>query len=374
MEAGSDFIQYLGSDMSIKILTSLNDPSDLVRVSAVSLSWRQFVIANGLSKQLCVRTCPEVSSFANIVEVKNTIEPLDNGKEDSSEWVCLERDHRVYAFLTRSLTLFTWKDCISDAIVASSTDNYPQESIKNTLESSDRVDQRASYWSSKGASNPAVPETLTYKLAARLCMITEVHVQPFLAYFQFGFPIYSAKAVRFRMGHPKDLMEVENVDTDEFPAHQESAGDKFLWTYTSPEFPMAQENRLQKFKLPEPVLCIGGILQVELLGRVQTQQMDGLYYICIGHVQAVGRPLSPAFDIKMMAESGKCTLEYNPEAAAHYLSLAKHPEIEPNCRPQFHRFSASIRGWEQMILNSLLRAGPMVLDPDFDSDDDEFLA
>ena len=40
-----------------------------------------------------------------------------------------------------------------------------------------------------------------------------------------------------------------------------------------------QENRLQNFKLPEPVLCIGGILQIELLGRVQRQEMDGLFYI-----------------------------------------------------------------------------------------------
>ena len=40
-----------------------------------------------------------------------------------------------------------------------------------------------------------------------------------------------------------------------------------------------QENSLQKFKLPEPVLCIGGYLQIELLGRVQKQEMDGLYYI-----------------------------------------------------------------------------------------------
>ena len=40
-----------------------------------------------------------------------------------------------------------------------------------------------------------------------------------------------------------------------------------------------QENSLQKFKLSEPVLCIGGYLQIELLGRVQKQEMDGLYYI-----------------------------------------------------------------------------------------------
>jgi hypothetical protein len=125
---------------------------------------------------------------------------------------------------------------------------------------------------------------------------------------------------------------------------------------------------LQKFKLPEAVLCIGGILQVELLGRVQKQEMDGLYYIwsvshcfkappklgcyfhlfvhssyhcfasfsflhnqvvfvclfvsyfllimfwcSVSHVQVVGRPLSSPFDIEINNSSGKCTLKYNPE-------------------------------------------------------------
>nr|XP_009772132.1 PREDICTED: uncharacterized protein LOC104222590 [Nicotiana sylvestris] len=40
-----------------------------------------------------------------------------------------------------------------------------------------------------------------------------------------------------------------------------------------------EENSLQKFRLAKPVLSIGGILQVELLRRVQRQEMDGLYYI-----------------------------------------------------------------------------------------------
>lgn len=44
MEASSciDFMQCLGPDMSIKILMCLEDPSDLVRVSSVSTSWRHF--------------------------------------------------------------------------------------------------------------------------------------------------------------------------------------------------------------------------------------------------------------------------------------------------------------------------------------------
>lgn len=37
-----DFIQWLGADMSIKILMCLDNPTDLVRASAVSSSWRHF--------------------------------------------------------------------------------------------------------------------------------------------------------------------------------------------------------------------------------------------------------------------------------------------------------------------------------------------
>ncbi|KAA8539884.1 hypothetical protein F0562_026576 [Nyssa sinensis] len=284
------------------------------------------VITNGICKQLCLRMFPELSSVARVIEVNNVIEPAEVKPDNSMEWEWLERDHRVYAFLSKGLTSFIRKDCISGAICASSTDNYPEESIRNTLEPSDRVDHRASYWSSKGESNPAVPETLVYKLIANLCVITEVHVQPFRVYFHIGFPIYSAEAVRFRIGRPKFRREVENDIAVESGADQEFTDDKFIWTYASPKFPMAQENRLQKFKLPEPVLCIGGILQIELLGRVQ-RCWDGLYYICISHVQVVGRPLSPSFDAEILDRSGKCTLKYYPQSE-YCLSPPRSPEGE----------------------------------------------
>ncbi|KAK4364253.1 hypothetical protein RND71_015611 [Anisodus tanguticus] len=73
-----------------------------------------------------------------------------------------------------------------------------------------------------------------------------------------------------------------------------------------------QENCLQQFKLPEHVLCIGGYLQIELLGRVQRQHTDNLFYICVNHVRVLGRPLCPAFDIEILDPSGKFALKYNP--------------------------------------------------------------
>ncbi|KAK5783467.1 hypothetical protein F383_16738 [Gossypium arboreum] len=323
MKNGLDFLNLLNCDVSLKILKNLEDPSDFVRFSAVSRSWRQFVIENGLLKHLCQRMFPQLSRVDHVNELCGTAKGhAEAGSSNFMEWEALKREHRVYAFFARGCLSFALRECIYEAIIASSTDNDPEEGIPNTLEPRDRVGRRASYWSSKGQSNPAVPETLTYRLCADLCVITEINIRPFQAYFQIGKPIYSANSVRFRMGHVKSCMDnivkescqdcgndkscMDNIVKE---SCQDCGNEKFAWTYTSQEFPMAQENCLQNFRLPEPVLCIGGILQIELLGRVQRQEMDSLYYICVSHVQVVGRPLSPAFGIQTFEHSEKFVLE-----------------------------------------------------------------
>lgn len=73
----------------------------------------------------------------------------------------------------------------------------------------------------------------------------------------------------------------------------------------------SKQNRLQEFKLPEPALCIGGVLLMELDGRVQRRGL--CYYIGVSHVQVVGLPISPEFDVKICHPSGKYTLKYCPE-------------------------------------------------------------
>ncbi|CAI8600853.1 unnamed protein product [Vicia faba] len=297
MDNCKDFLSWVDPDTSLNIFKCLDDPADLARVSCVSRSWRGFVVANGLSKQLCLRMFPQLSRVACVVELNQdgVKEHSEVGSSQSNECLALWKDHRVYSYLARSCLSPVAMDCIDKAISASSTDNFPQESIVNTLEERDNIAGRFSYWSSSGQSNPNVPETLTYQLASQICVITEINIQPFQAHFQMGSPIYSAKSVRFKMGHLK--------------ASLDDLTDAFVWTYTSPEFPMAQENRLQKFKLPEPVLCIGGILQIELLERVQSQEMDGLLYICISHVQALGIQLSPAFSVDILGPSGMFVLK-----------------------------------------------------------------
>lgn len=138
------------------------------------------MVENALWKQLCLRRFPQLSKVAHVVEVNDCeATEISVGSSNSKELETLERDHKAYAILGRSCKEFAVEDCILEAISASSTDNYPEESIQNTLEPRDIVARRASYWSSKGQCDPSVPETLTYKLDSDFCVITEINIQPF---------------------------------------------------------------------------------------------------------------------------------------------------------------------------------------------------
>ncbi|KAI3985424.1 hypothetical protein MKX01_033738 [Papaver californicum] len=313
MEGSIDFLQLLNSDLSSIIISNLDDPADVVRVASVSRTWRQFVIASGFSKSLCLRLFPETSSAIKAIEENNVIESLGFDATGSVEVERLKKHHRVYAFLARGLALSLTTDCIAEAISASSTDHYRVENIHNTVEPRESVNGRASYWSSMGESNPEVPETLTFKLVSKLCFITEINIRPFQDHSDYDFPIYSARAVRFRMGHAREPQR-ERFLLGDYKAGRRSIEKHVVWTYTSEKFSMVQENRLQKFKLPEPVLAIGGLLQIELLGRVQLAS-DALFYLCVSHVQVVGRPLTNEFAADLINKSGKCVLKYNRKAA-----------------------------------------------------------
>ncbi|KAM3264407.1 F-box protein [Capsicum annuum] len=304
-ETRADFVLLLGNDVSLNILMHLNDPVDVVCAGAVSHLWRQFVVTNGISKQLCLRKFPQLLRIARITEPDLRVAEGKDDESSSSSWETLKRDHNVYASLLQAIgtSKSCLSDCIGSAVSASSTDNYPEESIVNTLTPGNRYQNMPSYWSSIGHSDSNAMETLIYKLKADLCVITEINIQPFEVYFHLGKPICSAKSVRFRLGHLKSSIDKSDL----------RHGDKFLWTYTSEEFPMRQENRLQQFKLPEPVLCIGGYLLIELLGIAQICDIDNLFYICIRHVKVRGRPLSPTFGVQNVEPSGDFVLKYRRE-------------------------------------------------------------
>ncbi|KAK3035673.1 hypothetical protein RJ639_032545 [Escallonia herrerae] len=149
---------------------------------------------------------------SRLAVVASVVEP-SSGKESAKigSSTLLERDHRAYTSLFQALKAFAVIDCIADAVCASSTDGYPDESIANTLDPRERNLWGYSYWSSQGQSDPDVPESLIYRLHATFCIITEINIKPFLAYFQPGLPIYSGKSLRFRVGHFKSSADVESI-------------------------------------------------------------------------------------------------------------------------------------------------------------------
>ncbi|GKV13057.1 hypothetical protein SLEP1_g24131 [Rubroshorea leprosula] len=303
-----DFLSYLNDEMSGKIFTCLDDPSDIARVSCVSHSWRNFVIANGFAKHLCLRMFPQLSRVDHVVEPASMAESLVAVGSSNMEWETLKKEHRAYAFLARGFMSFPEEEkCISEAIIASSTD-HPWESIDNTLEKNDVVGVRASYWSSKGYSNPVVPEALTYKLVADLCVVTEIRIKPDKeifgsAYFEHRFHIYSAKSVRFRMGHLNPYYNGNLMDE----SCPDSLGDKFVWTYTSQDFPMVQVGSSSSIDFPH-----------------------GSY---VAHVQVVGRPLSPAFGIEILEPSENFVLK-----ALSYTKPQTVPQETRRAAERWHRW------------------------------------
>ncbi|CAM0946530.1 unnamed protein product [Alopecurus aequalis] len=273
---GGDPLEWVGLDISTSVFRLLELPADLVRAAAVSRTWRRLVIENNLSKSLCLRLCPEVATVAAVAEVTRSPPSPVVPESDS------ERDYRIYSNLAGAFVSGSGNPstgCVLRCVGASSTDVFPTETMVHTLDEDEMVDFSDSYWSSGGADDPEEPESLTYRLNSDICIVDEIRVQPYQAFFQLDHPIYASKAVRFRMGHYKLPRGSESFVSDGDENKMVNTDKKYMWTYTSPEFPMLQENVLQSFKLPHPVLCIGGVVMIELLGRVQKQESDDRYYI-----------------------------------------------------------------------------------------------
>ncbi|KAM3201212.1 hypothetical protein P3L10_033575 [Capsicum annuum] len=97
---------------------------------------------------------------------------------------------------------------------------------------------------------------------------------------------------------------------------------------------MTQEICFQRFKLPEPVLCVGSYLQIQLLGIVQRQEMEDLFYICISYVRVVGLPLGSTFDVKVLVPSQESVLNYNRDVFGCMLqSLSNQGHQDSNMSP-----------------------------------------
>ncbi|KAM7261247.1 hypothetical protein ACFE04_026722 [Oxalis oulophora] len=285
----------LDLEKQLDILLRLDDPSKLLRFSCASPSHQRFVVENGVFKQQCLRMFPQLSDVVLVTECMDKDKPNDAaGSSKRLKSTTLEKEHRVYSYFYRCIKSIPIGDLIHSTLCASSTkthDPYMALTIDHTLLARNSFGSlTSSHWLSTGQYDASVPEMLTYKLINPLCVVTEINIKPFQD--------YSASAVRFRLGYanPDSNGTVDKLGRN-------LPDDLFVWNYTTPQFRMTQENRLQKFKLPKPVLCIGGVVQIELLGRVKRQLNDGLFYMGVSHVQILGQSLLSRFGVDIVKNS-----------------------------------------------------------------------
>lgn len=140
------------------------------------------MIENGLCKKLWLRKVPHVAHIAYAVEESDGIIRLsDVASRNAVNWRTLEREHKIYSSLLLPLAkpITCPKDCLAFPIGASSTDRDLVENIINTLTPINRYPCGASYWSSKGQSDPDVPENILYRLRSGICIVSEINIRPF---------------------------------------------------------------------------------------------------------------------------------------------------------------------------------------------------
>lgn len=190
------------------------------------------------------------------------------------------------------------RSLLAEALHATSTDN-PTEAVGNTLKSAAEVAaldaaHRPSYWSSGGSATRDGEDCVTYRLAAEVCVVHAFALRPYQATWQLGLPVYSPLRV---VAHLESL--------DEEAGYGLRSGAR---SYASPAFTVARDPSLQTFTLPRPVLCVGGVLRLQLCGRATAQHSDLRWYVCLAHARAIGTPL-----YGWRWSNATCRLEYDAQ-------------------------------------------------------------
>lgn len=151
--------------------------------------------------------------------------------------------------------------------VAESSADQPSQTIYQTLNHS-----RNDFWSSKGSASNQTHESLIYRLLDHACIVKQVIIQPFKAFFQHGLPCYAPQYVTVSVGFRQDQ-----------------------YHFTSPPFPVVNTPTEQTIDLA-PLMIVGGFLKMDLYGRNTTQPGDNLYYTVLDRVKCLGLPITTFFN------------------------------------------------------------------------------
>ena len=242
-----------------------------------------------------------------------------------------------------------------EALCASSTDRDPEESVDRVLAPRSRGGSRKppSYWSSAGSTTRDATDHVVLRLNAPLAVVHAVWIAPFRAYFQRGKPTFAPARIRVHVGlspnNRPDGADDGNgggcpgprrprrpfsggftpggySDPPGAAAHDWRTGESLgTWLWSSPEFEVAPSETPQRFPLPTPALCVGGIVAVELAGRHARQTSDGLWYVALAHVRVEGVSLPGYVPATVTTPRGTRRLAVRAAEPAAYEALSRGP-------------------------------------------------
>ncbi|KAI8104162.1 hypothetical protein M9435_006688 [Picochlorum sp. BPE23] len=321
-------------------------------------------------------------------------------------------------------------------LCATSYDNN-HENLDNVLSPIVKSLRGFSYWSSLGSDDESSGESLAFALDMPVCVIKSISVRPFQAWFQDEYPIYGSKKIQFRIGgipmfrHHTKLNPMQQVDLaaadlgidgacvalsktvlmETYRKRNESSADvdaqaqeivarirsrsndtaavpagqwdEATATWTSPQYDIRNEDKLQSFDIPG-ILCIGGYLRIDLIGRNSRQEIDNKYYTCLGRVCITGHPL-PGFYADFSKQNN---WKYGFDPANRqlfsgeklgYETLYDDSSSESEMYTTQHQFNAFLDSLEnipepnerelQASLDRFHRGGVFIYDDDDDDDD-----
>lgn len=160
------------------------------------------------------------------------------------------------------------------------------------------------YWGSAPSPKAEGIEFLTFRLSSPVSLIQSFSVTPYQAFWHPQCPCYGPQFVAIQFLLPSNtatkdysgnyLMCKMNAERL-LQGFRNRDGDisKKVY-YMSPFYPMNNKATVHKFQLPEPVLCIGGIVRFIFSGMHQRQtieigeELHDDHYLCISHVSVDG--------------------------------------------------------------------------------------
>eukprot|EP01065_Artemidia_motanka_P032470 TRINITY_DN39481_c0_g1_i1.p1 TRINITY_DN39481_c0_g1~~TRINITY_DN39481_c0_g1_i1.p1 ORF type:complete len:386 (+),score=63.84 TRINITY_DN39481_c0_g1_i1:135-1160(+) len=191
----------------------------------------------------------------------------------------------------RELLTADSESLVSAPVFATSTDQADQ-GIDKTLDA-----RETSFWSSAGTQQAGTDDSVVYQLSGPMALVREVRVSFFEADFQDGNPLYPSQALRVDVGWLPPGMELDscckrgrNIPGEDPGPDLHELADQFVWD-TAQLYPgVANTDACQAFRLPK--LALGAFIRLKLIGKLQTQSSDGLYYVCIKSLRVVGIPFA----------------------------------------------------------------------------------